>query len=583
MAPRDVAAPRVVGVAERVIEVRGLVKRYPDITAVDGIEFEVNGGEVFSLLGPNGAGKTTTVEILEGLRDPTAGEARVLGQDVRSGYRRIRERVGVVPQDFEPFDRLRPREAVAYWARLFDHDVSEDAVASILETVGLLGRADTFALNLSGGEKRRRGTPQHRRLRARPNGEPGAAHARETRLNRDSLDGDLHEALDPGRRVSQTRRRSDGRGGARRMNRILADVTAFGRQYLRSRVGAFFALAFPVILILLFGAIFSSSGSPRVSLAIQDMDRTDASRGFVQALNNTTLITYQAIPPTANFQEYMRAHSINVALHIPSGFQATIALAESGNTSARVNVTLAGDPTQSSFGIAYSAVAAVANGFNLKIANATDVVSVGETPFTVQQFGYIDFFLPGIIGFTILTTPMFGMTSICAEYRTRRFFKLLATTKLSKAEWLAAKVVFYVLLLFLSVAIMMLVGIGVFGMKARLTPVAVLLIVAGAFEFTSLGMVLGIFVRDPGTGEALANAIGFPMMFLAGSFFPIDSMPSFLQTIARALPLTYINEGLRATMVLANDTTALTYLVITLGFAVVFFVVGARGLSWKSK
>src|SRR5206468_3163666 len=97
MAPRDVAAPRVVGVAERVIEVRGLVKRYPDITAVDGIDFDVNRGEVFSLLGPNGAGKTTTVEILEGLRDPTAGEARVLGQDVRSGYRRIRERVGVVP------------------------------------------------------------------------------------------------------------------------------------------------------------------------------------------------------------------------------------------------------------------------------------------------------------------------------------------------------------------------------------------------------------------------------------------------------------------------------------------------------
>src|SRR5947208_3608549 len=157
MAPRDVAAPRVVGVAERVIEVRGLVKRYPDITAVDGIDFDVNRGEVFSLLGPNGAGKTTTVEILEGLRDPTAGEARVLGQDVRSGYRRIRERVGVVPQDFEPFDRLRPREAVAYWARLFDHDVSEEAVASILETVGLLGRADTFALNLSGGEKRRLG------------------------------------------------------------------------------------------------------------------------------------------------------------------------------------------------------------------------------------------------------------------------------------------------------------------------------------------------------------------------------------------------------------------------------------------
>ena len=142
---------------ERVIEVRGLVKRYPDVTAVDGIGFDVDRGEVFSLLGPNGAGKTTTVEILEGLRDLTAGEARVLGEDVHSGYRRIRERVGVLPQDFEPFDRLRPREAVTYWARLFDRRVSEAEVAGVIATVGLTDRADTFALNLSGGEKRRLG------------------------------------------------------------------------------------------------------------------------------------------------------------------------------------------------------------------------------------------------------------------------------------------------------------------------------------------------------------------------------------------------------------------------------------------
>jgi ABC-2 type transport system permease protein len=367
------------------------------------------------------------------------------------------------------------------------------------------------------------------------------------------------------------------------MKRILADVSAFGRQYLRSRVGTFFALAFPVILILLFGSIFSSSGSPKVSLAVQDLDMSTASRGFVQALNNTTLIKYQAIPTNVNFQDYMRQHSINVALRIPSGFQDALIQAQMGNKSAKVNVTLAGDQTQSSYGIVYSAVTAVATAYNFRIANATPVVSVAESRLTVRQFGYIDLFLPGIIGFTILTTPMFGMTSICAEFRTRRYFKLLATTRLSKAEWLAAKVIFYVLLLFLSVAIMNVVGVAVFGMQATLTPVALLLIVAGTFEFTSLGMVLGIFVRDPGTGEAIANAIGFPMMFLAGSFFPIDSMPPFLQTIAQGLPLTYINEGLRATMVFGNDATALTYLFITLGFAVAFFVVGARGLSWKSK
>src|SRR3989441_6361723 len=154
MAPRDVRAAREAGVGDHVIEVRGLMKRYPDITAVDGIDFDVNRGEVFSLLGPNGAGKTTTVEILEGLRDPTAGEARVLGGDVRPRYRRIRERVGGLPQGFEPFHRLRPREAVAYWAHLFDHEVSERDVANIIETVGLTNPPNAGGLNLSGGGKR---------------------------------------------------------------------------------------------------------------------------------------------------------------------------------------------------------------------------------------------------------------------------------------------------------------------------------------------------------------------------------------------------------------------------------------------
>jgi ABC-2 type transport system permease protein len=361
------------------------------------------------------------------------------------------------------------------------------------------------------------------------------------------------------------------------MTRILADVAAFGRQYLRSRVGAFFALAFPVILILLFGSIFSQSATPQVPLYVQDKDGTPTSQAFIAALNQTTLIAYRAMPTDVDFQGYIHDHSINAALLIPYGFQDDV------NRTATVNVTLAGDTSQSSFGIAASAVGAVATEFNLRLANATGVIGIKTISVSVHQLKYIDLFLPGIIGFTVLTTPMFGMTSICAEYRSRRYFKLLATTKLSKAEWLAAKVFFYVLLLFLSVAIMMVVGVVVFGMQATLTPVAILLIVAGTFEFTSLGMVLGIFVRDPGTGEAIANAIGFPMMFLAGSFFPIDAMPPFLQTIARGLPLTYINEGLRATMVFGSDGTALAYLLITLGFAVVFFVVGARGLSWKSK
>jgi len=151
------AGGRAMGAGDLQIEVRGLTKVYGDLRAVDGVDFEVRAGEIFSLLGPNGAGKTTTVEILEGLRDPSAGQARVLGVDVRDGYGKIRERVGVLPQDFEPFDRLRPPEAIAYWAALFNRRITKSEVAGLVETVGLTARAKSYSMHLSGGEKRRLG------------------------------------------------------------------------------------------------------------------------------------------------------------------------------------------------------------------------------------------------------------------------------------------------------------------------------------------------------------------------------------------------------------------------------------------
>lgn len=143
---------------ETVVEVEGLSKRYPpDVMAADHISFSIRKGRVFSLLGPNGAGKTTTVEILEGLRVPTAGKVRVFGTDVIKDYSSIRKRVGVLPQNFEPFDLLTPSEAIAYWADLYGMPMSKKEVEERLAQVGLVHRKKVMSRNLSGGEKRKLG------------------------------------------------------------------------------------------------------------------------------------------------------------------------------------------------------------------------------------------------------------------------------------------------------------------------------------------------------------------------------------------------------------------------------------------
>ncbi|MCL5878043.1 MAG: ABC transporter ATP-binding protein [Candidatus Bathyarchaeota archaeon] len=136
------------------IEVSQLRKNYGDLKAVDGISFTVKEGEVFGLLGPNGAGKTTTIEIMEGLRERDGGDVKVLGLDPwKKGYE-LHKKIGVIPQEFTFFEKTTPREAIIYYADLFNIKVDPD---QILKDVLLEESTKTYFDELSGGQKRKTG------------------------------------------------------------------------------------------------------------------------------------------------------------------------------------------------------------------------------------------------------------------------------------------------------------------------------------------------------------------------------------------------------------------------------------------
>jgi ABC-2 type transport system ATP-binding protein len=139
-------------VSEAVIHVRGLRKSYGELEAVRGVDLEVARGEIFAFVGPNGAGKTTTVEILEGYRKRTAGEAVVLGTDPASAGREWRERVGIVLQECRMQRELTVRETVEQYAGYYPRS---RPVEETIERVGLSGKADARVGKLSGGQQRR--------------------------------------------------------------------------------------------------------------------------------------------------------------------------------------------------------------------------------------------------------------------------------------------------------------------------------------------------------------------------------------------------------------------------------------------
>jgi ABC-2 type transport system ATP-binding protein len=132
--------------------VAGLVVRYGAVTAVDGVSFTAEAGQVLALLGPNGAGKTTTVETLEGYRRPHAGTVSVLGLDPVADHAALTPRIGVMLQQGGIYPGIRPREALSLFASFYAHP--EDP-GELVQRMGLASVADSTWRRLSGGEQQR--------------------------------------------------------------------------------------------------------------------------------------------------------------------------------------------------------------------------------------------------------------------------------------------------------------------------------------------------------------------------------------------------------------------------------------------
>ncbi|MBP0459381.1 ABC transporter ATP-binding protein [Streptomyces montanisoli] len=140
------------GGPETVVSIKGLVKRYGDKTAVDGLDLLVRAGTVTAVLGPNGAGKTTTVETCEGYRRPDAGTVRVLGLDPVADAARLRPRIGVMLQSGGVYSGARAEEMLRHMARLHANPLDVDA---LIERLGLGSCGRTSYRRLSGGQRRR--------------------------------------------------------------------------------------------------------------------------------------------------------------------------------------------------------------------------------------------------------------------------------------------------------------------------------------------------------------------------------------------------------------------------------------------
>jgi ABC-2 type transport system permease protein len=374
--------------------------------------------------------------------------------------------------------------------------------------------------------------------------------------------------------------------------RIASDFRVFSRGYLRNKFGLFFGLIFPVILILIFGAIFSGNSSGKITVYTQNQDpgpfpspQLDIATQFVQALNGTLPdgtkisdtwpIQVELVDASENFTQYLADHSVSDGILIPDGFSAKYVAGQ------MVDVTVYGNPTSSTSGIVSGTVSGVANLFNLERFNGSPIIGLSSTTVNTEQTQYVDFLIPGLIGFSILVSPMFSLVNISSEYKKTKLFKQLSLTPLTKMEWLASKVLWYIVLTTVSFLLMVTVGFLAFGVHVTLTVWLIPFLLLGPMLFASLGMLVGTVTKNPETAGIIGNIVTFPMMFLAGTFFPISSMPQYLQSIAHVLPLFYIVEGLNNVMVYANYAGAVIDLAVVGVITVIIFAAAVKLFKWR--
>lgn len=139
-----------------IVEVNSLTKQYGTLKAVDDVSFKIDEGDVFAFLGPNGAGKTTTVEILECLRTLTSGNAKIFGLDITSNenVKKIKKRIGVLPQDYSALDKLTVKENIDLIGDMYDKKLD---TVKIIDLLGLTDKTKERFDKLSGGLKQRVG------------------------------------------------------------------------------------------------------------------------------------------------------------------------------------------------------------------------------------------------------------------------------------------------------------------------------------------------------------------------------------------------------------------------------------------
>src|SRR5436190_549680 len=357
------------------------------------------------------------------------------------------------------------------------------------------------------------------------------------------------------------------------MRPLLTLTAANIRSYTRDRAALFWTLAFPLIFILMFGFIFQGGTTPGLNLGWADEDGTPASASLREAFDSLSGVDVIAGDREASLAT-MRDGKVDAVIVVPGGYGN--AVASGAGATGPTNIVVYTDPSRSNLaGSVQQTVAAVLGVVNL--GGRPPLVVAHQETLQTENLNFISYFVPSMLGLSVMQVGIFAAIPLVAD-REKLILKRLAATPLKRWQLVGSNVLMRLLIALVQAVIIVSVGVLFFGVEIT-GPLAltVFFVSLGAVAFLALGYVIASFAKTEDSANGITSVVQFPMMFLSGTFFPIDAMPAPLQTVARLIPLTYLSDALRQVMVGGAAFAPLAVCAgVLLGWLVVCFGIASR-------
>jgi ABC-2 type transport system permease protein len=282
----------------------------------------------------------------------------------------------------------------------------------------------------------------------------------------------------------------------------------------------------------------------------------------------------------ATEREAMQRGDIDGIIEVPAGLAQA---ADPSHPGTAVTLKVYVDPTRTNASQGLVQVAnAVTMGANLALSGRPAAIAVQSEILQTQRLSNVSYFVPSILGMALMQLGIFAAIPL-VQQREKLILKRLNATPLPRRTLVASNIVVRLVIAAVQTLLIIVIGQRVLGVELTGSALAIGgVVVLGALTFTSIGYLIASFARTEEAANGMTSVVQFPLMFLSGIFFPLEIMPDWLRGVATFLPLTYLGDALRQTMVGGAPFVPLGVdVAVLVGWLAVCFAISARFFRWQ--